>query len=443
MFKVFRIAIKQASFKMMLLTLAALVLTGCSHVGNYMDFWKAQRATKTAFKEEPTAKLLRELNTGENFLLVGRANLSTAYEGPVLVVAVTDMFKKREIVAERILQTPVLYYQVYLPEGNYDLYFFADLDKNGFFDANEMIGQTSESSIRVRKEEVKDGIIFNGPALNLDLNRQATTDLPVKIKVRQQDYVFSSLDDEFFDPQYGEMGMYDTKKFFAHTQRFMFSLEKFDPNKTTVIFVHGVSGTPRDFKYLVDGLDRKRYQPLFFFYSSGMPLQKLGSFLSGIMTVLEKDKYFNMKKAIVVAHSMGGLVSFSALNELYRNGAPAYLKGYISFNSPYGGVESAQKAIEKAPAVLDAWRDVAPGSVFLKNLYQGPAVGKIPFYLFFGYETGMSSDGTITLQSQLENNIQFAAKKTYGFNASHVGILNDDQARQRFYRVLEDMDDGR
>jgi pimeloyl-ACP methyl ester carboxylesterase len=150
-----------------------------------------------------------------------------------------------------------------------------------------------------------------------------------------------------------------------------------------------------------------------------------------------------MKKAIVVAHSMGGLVSFSALNELCRNGVPAYLKGYISFNSPYGGVESAQKAIEKAPAVLDAWRDVAPGSAFLKNLYQGPAVGKIPFYLFFGYETGMSSDGTITLQSQLEHSIQFAAKKTYGFNASHVGILNDDLARQRFHRVLGDMDDGR
>jgi pimeloyl-ACP methyl ester carboxylesterase len=286
-------------------------------------------------------------------------------------------------------------------------------------------------------------MIFNGPAVTLDVNKPARTDLPVNVKVRQQDYIFTSLDDEFFDPGYGEMGMYDTKKFFAHTQRFMFSLEKFDPDKTTVIFVHGVSGTPRDFKYLVDGLDKRRYQPMFYFYPSGMPLQKLGSFLSGIMTVLEKDKYFQVKKAIVVAHSMGGLVSLSALNELCRGGAPAYLKGYISFNSPYGGVESAQKAIEKAPAVLDSWRDVAPGSPFLEKLYQGPAAGKIPFYLFFGYETGKSSDGTITLQSQLEHRIQFAATKTYGFNASHVGILNDDQARQKFYQLLGEMDEGK
>jgi len=358
----------------------------------------------------------------------------------VLVVAVTDMFKKREIVAERILQTPVLYYQAYLPEGNYDLYFFADLNRNGYFDANEMIGQTSEAPIHVRKEEVKDGMTFNGPAFTIDVNSPATTDLPIKVRVRQQDYVFTSLDDEFFDPQYGEIGMYDTKKFFAHTQRFMFSLEKLDPNKTMVIFVHGVAGTPRDFKYLVHGLDRARYQPLFYFYPSGMPLQKLGSLLSDILRVLEENKQFHVKRAVVVAHSMGGLVSLSALNELCLNGAPAYLKGYISFNSPYGGVEAAKKAVESAPAVLAAWRDVAPGSPFLERLYKGSAARKIPFHLFFGYETGNSSDGTITLQSQLEHRIQFAAHKTYGFNASHVGILNDDQARRVFYRILGDMD---
>ncbi len=441
--KFIKITLQQASFRLTLLIFAASIFSGCSHVGNYFDFWESKRETKAAFQEEPTAKLLREYQAGDNFLLVGPVNLKADYEGPLLVVAVTDMFKKREIVAARILQTPVLYYQVYLPEGKYDLYFFADLNKNGYFDANEMIGQTSQASIHIRKDAVKDGMTFNGPALTMDIKSPATTDLPIKVQVRQQDYIFASLDDAFFDRKYGEMGMYDTKKFFAHTQRFMFSLEKFNPDKTTVIFVHGVAGTPRDFKFLVDGLDKNRYQPLFFFYPSGMPLQKLGSFLSGIMTVLEKDKHFNLKQAIVVAHSMGGLVSLSALNELCRDGVPPYLKGYISFNSPYGGVESAKKAIEKAPAVLDAWRDVAPGSLFLKNLYQGAAAVKIPFYLFFGYMTGDSSDGTITLQSQLEHRIQFVATKAYGFNASHVDILNDDQARRTFYRALEDVEYGK
>ena len=96
-----------------------------------------------------------------------------------------------------------------------------------------------------------------GPALTLDISTPATTSLPIKVRVREQDFIFSSLDDQFFDPLYGEMGMYDPKNFFAHTQRFIFALEKLDPDKTLVIFVHGVAGTPRDFKYLVDGLDRQ------------------------------------------------------------------------------------------------------------------------------------------------------------------------------------------
>ena len=426
--------------KAVIITLILLVFSGCSHVGKYLDFLKTERAQKKEFSIEPTAKLMRELQPGDTFLLVGPIHQKTKYEGPVLVVAVTDRFKKREIVAERILQTPALYYQAYLPEGNYDLYFFADLDGNGYFDSYEMIAKTAGAPIHIQKEGVKDGLTFHGPAFTLDVKAAAATDLAVKVRVRQQDYIYASLDDAFFDPQYGEIGMYDTKKLFAHTQRFVFALEKFDPNKTLVVFVHGVAGTPRDFKYLVEGLDRTRYQPLFYFYPSGMPLQKLGSLLAGILRVLEEDSHFHLKRAIVVAHSMGGLVALSALNELCSREAPAYLKGFISFNSPYGGVESAKKAVEKAPAVLAAWRDVAPGSPFLESLYRGSAAKQIPFHLFFGYQTGDSSDGTITLQSQLEHRIQSASRKVHGFNASHVDILNDEQARRTFNGVLEEMD---
>jgi pimeloyl-ACP methyl ester carboxylesterase len=279
-----------------------------------------------------------------------------------------------------------------------------------------------------------------GPAFTLDLSRPATTGLPVKVKVREQGYAYDSLDDEFFDPKYGAMGLYAPMDFIAHTQRYVFSLEKIHPGKTMVFFVHGVQGTPRDFKYLVDGLDKSRYQPWFYFYPSGMPLQKLGSLLAGIIRYLTAAEYFQVQRIIVVAHSMGGLVALSGLNQLCSNGAPPYLKGYVSFDSPYGGVEDAKKGVEKAPAVVPSWRDVATGSPFLERLYQGPAPAALPFYLFFGYKTGDSGDGTITLQSQLDPRVHFSAFKSYGFNATHVGILNDDAARKKFYQVLETFD---
>ena len=421
--------------------LLAFTISGCT--GGYLGFWKQQHTLKKAFKEEPSAELLRQLDPQNCFLLAGRFAFTSNYNKPVLVVAVTDRFKKREIVAQRILHPGVFIYQAYLPEGRYDIYFFADLDENGFFDANEMIGQTAGEPIHINKSEVKDGLAVLGPAFTLDLSRPATTELPVKVRVRDQAYAFDSLDDEFFDPKYGVMGLYNPMAFMAHTQRYVFSLEKLDPGKTMVLFVHGVQGTPRDFKYLVSGLDTTRYQPWFYFYPSGMPLQKLGSLLGGIIRYLTAAENFNVQRIIVVAHSMGGLVALSGLNQLCNDGAPPYLKGYISFDSPYGGVEDAKAGVEKAPAVVPSWRDVATGSPFLEQLYQGAAPGALPFYLFFGYKTGHSSDGTITLQSQLEPRVHLSALKSYGFNATHEGILNDESARQQFYKVLAVLDGGK
>jgi len=423
---------------LVLLALLACFLAcpGCGHISGYLGLWERQREMEKGFHEEASAELLRELHPEDCYLLVGRMVLNRAHKGPLLVVAVTDKFQKREIVVSRILQAPVDYYQAYLPEGDYDLYFFADLDGNGYFDPHEMIGQTSGAPIKIGKADAKDGLMIHGPSFNLDLRGPAKTDLPIKVKVREQAYAFASLDDEFFDPKYGTLGLYNPKAMVAHTQRYLFSLEKFDTDKTIVVFVHGIGGTPRDFKYLVEGLDKTLYQPWFYFYPSGMSLQKLGSLLAGILKLADQTQTYRLKRVIVVAHSMGGLVALSALNELCMEGGPSYLKGYVSFNSPYGGVEAAKKA-EKMPVAVPSWVDIGTGSAGLEKLYRGNALKNIPFYLFFGYKTGDSSDGTIALQSQLEPKIHFNASKSYGFPATHVGILNDVGSRELFNQILE------
>src|SRR3989304_115704 len=162
-----------------------LACPGCGHVSGHLGFWERQRELKKGFHEVPSAELLRDLQPEDCYLLVGRVVLNRDHKGPILVVAVTEKFRKREIVASRILQTPVEYYQAYLPEGNYDLYFFADLDGNGYFDAHEMIGQTSGKPIDVGKAGVKDGRTFNGPSFTLDLNGPTKTELSIKVKARE------------------------------------------------------------------------------------------------------------------------------------------------------------------------------------------------------------------------------------------------------------------
>jgi len=210
--------------------------------------------------------------------------------------------------------------------------------------------------------------------------------------------------------------------------------------KTHVIFVHGSGGTPRDFKFLVEGLNRERHQPWFYFYPSGMPLKKLGANLANIIRYSSARELKKPLRVIIVAHSMGGLVGLSTLNQLSGEDAAKLIKGYISFNSPYGGIEEAAAGVRHAPAVVPAWRDVAAGSEFLNEMYRGDAIRMFPSYLFFGYKTGASSDGTINLQSQLEGNVHLRAFKSYGFNATHDGILRDEQVRKVFLQALADIE---
>ncbi|MDD5168972.1 MAG: hypothetical protein PHN75_09150, partial [Syntrophales bacterium] len=250
---------------------------------------------------------------------------------------------------------------------------------------------------------------------------------------------FASLDDDFFDARYGTMGIYRPTEFLTHTQGFLFSLEDFDPDKTQVLFVHGVEGTPQDWKYIVEGMDLKRFQPWFYYYPSGLPLEKLGSLLAHTIETMDEMTGHKEKRLVIAAHSMGGLVARSTIDRLCRKGKPPYLKMYISISSPYGGVESANSGLKMAPLVVPSWRDVATGSPFLKHIYQRDLPRDVPFHMFFGYrnKSGMSSDGTITLRSQLDSRIHFKAVKTYGFDTTHVGILNDKAVRQAFNRLLD------
>ena len=146
---------------------------------------------------------------------------------------------------------------------------------------------------------------------------------------------------------------------------------------------------------------------------------------------------------------MGGLVGQAAVNKLCREGTLpnlkmySSLKMYISFSTPYGGVEGAKIGVEHAPVVVPSWKDVAAGSAFLDRLYQQKCNPEVPSYLFFGYrddslvKSRSASDGVITLRSQLDQRKQLTAYKVYGFDATHVGILNDEEARRVFNQVLE------
>lgn len=425
------------------LILSFLTCPGCGHISGYLGFLQRHKSLENTFHNQPRVALLRELSPEDCFVLQGTLALSGQREEPLLVVAVSDRFYEQEIVTTWTLRSPTLGYTVFIPEGDYHLHIFADLDRNGYFDPQELIGRTPPGRpVQVTADRAVDGILVEGPAIPLDFDHPRVSDLLMRTKVTPHSFKFASLGDEFFDARYGFMGLYRPTALLAHTQGFVFGLEDFDENKTMVLFVHGIGGTPQDWKYIVEGLDRKRFQPFFFFYPSGLPLEKLGALLAQVIKTMDKSVEFRLNRLVIVAHSMGGLVGRVAINHLCRQGPPPYLKSYISFSAPYGGVEQARIAMEKAPVVVPSWRDVTPGSAFLHQMYQLNLPREVPFYLFFGYrnpsffKSKESSDGEILLSSQLDPRIRYDALKTYGFDSTHVGILNNEKPQQEFNRVL-------
>ncbi len=419
-----------------LLLLSAGLLSGC----DYLSFWERKRALENSFQNNPTMEILRDLAPESCLAIFGKLDLNGTYDGPLLVVAVSDKFQTREIVASRIIGTPVLYYSLFLPEGNYGLNFFADVNRDGFFSGDELVGRTNPGSpVTVSGKKAEDNALVRGPAVRVDVDRPRQSERPIRIRAMMQGTKYDSLDEELFNPRYGTMGLYRPTEFLARTQGVFFHLEDYDRNKTQILFVHGAEGTPQDWKYFVDGLDRTRFQPTFYYYPSGLPLEKLGTLLAHSILTLSKAPSYGIERLIIVAHSMGGLVAGSAIERLCRDGTPPYLKLYVSLSSPYGGVDAARSGARTAPVMVPSWYDVATDSPFLQNLYRTALPKDVPFYLFFGYrnKSGESGDGTILLRSQLDSRMQMKSVKTYGFDATHVGILNDESVRRVFYGILE------
>lgn len=90
-------------------------------------------------------------------------------------------------------------------------------------------------------------------------------------------------------------------------------LQPFNPGKIPVIFIHGLSNSPATWAPVVeflrgDPVIRQNYQFWFFSYPSGLPYPLSAAMLRRQLAEIRK-RYPNLKDAVVVGHSMGGMIS--------------------------------------------------------------------------------------------------------------------------------------
>ncbi|MDD2742099.1 MAG: alpha/beta hydrolase [Rhodocyclaceae bacterium] len=239
----------------------------------------------------------------------------------------------------------------------------------------------------------------------------------------------ADLSDARFDADFAELGMWQPLRFMKEAYAGIYFLAPFAPEKIPVLFVHGINGSPRDFAAIIASMDRRRFQPWVIYYPSGIKIDALGDGMSGMLTELRHR--YGFEQLILVAHSMGGLVTRSYLDGCASSKNCSYLRSFISISSPFGGHKAAQSGVDYAPVVLPVWRSMAPDSKFLRQLFSQPLPHNLPHHLIFGFRNAgvldsTSGDGTIALSSQLRKEVQRQAVTQRGFDEGHVSILGAD-----------------
>jgi len=249
----------------------------------------------------------------------------------------------------------------------------------------------------------------------------------------------TSLAEDMFRQEVAESGMWRPFDFLLDGYAGIWFLESYDPNRIPVLFVHGINGTPASFDYLISHLDRKRFQAWVYYYPSGLHLDMIADHLNQTMTKLLVRH--GVTRFGVVAHSMGGLVSHGFILRHAETSRGNRIPLYVTISTPWGGHKAADSAVRTAPVVVDAWRDMAPGSEYQQSIFARPLPAGLQHHMMFTFQRksasfGESDDQGVTVASQLASSAQSNAVRLYGFDNTHVGVLNNPEVSKLLNELL-------
>ncbi len=331
--------------------------------------------------------------------------------------------------------------------GRYRVAAFEDLNGDLILQPEEPAGSCeSPSPIVARPGETLTNLTVRVQApgavripLKVDLSRGAAAGAAAELGQYRMGEVVG-LDDSRFSTANVRWGLWVPTEFLPDTGAGLYFLQEYAPDKIPILFVHGSGGNPTDFRFLIDGLDRSRYQPWVYFYPTGMRLERQSELLHRIVSALQSRHRF--RQLCVCAHSMGGLVARGFIAEAARQSSPIEFTVFITLSTPWQGHAGAEKGVAKSPAVVPAWRDMAPSSPFLKKIWETPLPKNTAYYLLFSYSGDFSlmidrnNDGAVSLASMLDPRAQTAARRVFGFNEDHGGILASPAVAQVVHTIL-------
>ena len=377
-------------------------------------------------------------------VLVGCISTDFPGKGPIVVAAYSMNRGKRKVAHYTILHN-FGEYELMVAKGNYYVFAYWDKNSNLIYDAGEPAGQFGDPKM---VSAPAGGVVGD---INISIpERVQNIDVPSGFEISsvKSNKLYSrlagaviDLDDGLFSEENGSKGYWEPVSFFKELGGNIYFLEEYDPQKIPILFIHGATGTPKEWKYFVDNIDRTRFQPWFFYYPSGARIQSMSYLLFWKLQNLQARYHFN--QLYITAHSMGGLVARSFIMD-YSASFP-YVKIFISLATPWGGSGMAEYGVKQSPAVVPCWIDMQPESAFIQSLYRTKLPETVSFYMFFGHRGSRNpfrsnNDRTIAFSSLLDSRAQSEAKMNYAFNEDHASIIYSKEVLEQYNTIINDFE---
>lgn len=372
-----------------------------------------------------------------------RGSVTGARKGKPVAVVLVRVHRGKKSVINYYVRYGAGTYRLGMTPGTAYLFAFEDQNEDLRYQKGEPAAWYG--GISPKKLSLKDGEKATGVNIRLTRNIPKGTDDVARLEKQTEEKIklgrykisrgeVTSLDDKRFTQKKGEEGLWQPVHFAILNGFGIYFLEPYDPRKIPVLFVHGAGGYPQEFRAIIERLDRKRFQPWVYHYPSGVRMDKASDFMVKALTELHaKHKY---RRLFIVAHSMGGLVSRAAINEIVGQYSNHFIRLFVSFSTPWDGVGTARMGVDHSPVVIPAWVDMVPDSPFLQSLFAKELPPSVPFYLFFGVVGGNGTDGAVPLTSEISLHAQGDAKRIYGFPENHTSILRSEAAIGRLNYIL-------
>jgi len=393
--------------------------------------------------------LKKEIAEGEQtYGLAGKITLPSSPRGSVVVMLYSQKEGMNEIVGYTIA-ADTGHFTFFMPKGTYYLAAFEDLNYNlshdegepaGCFGAPDPISLPPKGRAATGENEL----------LNLDFRLKETdrflSGFPATVdaqKISKSVFVkfgqVTTLDDKIFSLENGSTGYWKPLTFLRDFGIGVYFLEPYDPEKIPVLFIHGAVGNPADWKKTVDQMDRTKFQPWFYYYPSGIPLDDASAALNEIVKRIHAA--YRFKTLYVTAQSMGGLVARGFIMKNVYQDKQDYIKQFVSISTPWNGHRLTAKGVESAPAAIPSWHDMIPESEFIQKIYKKRFPPELKFYLLFSYRGDCSlflanNDGTVELSSELDYRAQAEAEKIFGFDEDHGSIVFSPKFIEYYLNIL-------